>query len=275
MLDRAPYLLGPVGRLVDRICLLPVLVLLLLVSAGASGADLVFVADPWCPYNCEPDSDAPGLIVEVLDFAFTREGHTVSYQVLPWARAIEETRQGAFTGIIGAARPEAPDFIFPHSPIITAIDQFFVVADNPWTYTGQASLEAVCLGAIKGYAYGGFQTTYIQPHRDDPRRIFLATGEAPLSRLVNMLLAGRLDVIVEDRGVMGEFLASRDDAVPLRAAGEVGRDPIFVAFSPVWPGAEELAATLDRALRELTGSGELLTMGQRYGLDSVQLGAAP
>ncbi len=63
-----------------------------LMSAPARAETLLIVADPWCPYNCAPDSTKPGMIVEIVKKAFERHGISVTYETLPWTRAVEETR---------------------------------------------------------------------------------------------------------------------------------------------------------------------------------------
>ena len=55
-------------------------------------ADVITLrADEWCPYNCQPKSQNPGFIIEIAETVFKKAGHTIDYQVMPWARPRSET----------------------------------------------------------------------------------------------------------------------------------------------------------------------------------------
>ena len=53
-------------------------------EAGRNGLltakTVVLVADEWCPYNCAPNSDKPGYVVEIAELVFAEAGHTVIYK---------------------------------------------------------------------------------------------------------------------------------------------------------------------------------------------------
>lgn len=248
--------------------------LFLLTALGCSGTsplpaqaqDLVFAADEWCPYNCEPDAALPGLVVEVIAEVFGAEGMSTAYRVLPWARAIAEARAGTYVGIIGAGRTEAPDFVFPATSAFLACDAFYVVPGSDWSFDGLESLAGRRLGVIRDYSYGPLFETYIRIHEHDPERVFMATGEAPLPRLVQMLRAGRLDVVVENRNVMAWLLKGQGEQPPLREAGTVAQAEVFVAFSPADPRSARLAGIFDRGVQRLQESGRLAEISARYGI---------
>lgn len=47
-------------------------------------ADVItLVADEWCPYNCTPDTDHPGFMIEIAQYAFEHAGHTIVYTTIP------------------------------------------------------------------------------------------------------------------------------------------------------------------------------------------------
>ena len=84
-----------------------------LVASTAIGETISLRADAWCPYTCDPGAAKPGFMIEIAKMALEPAGHKVDYKVLNWARAITETRKGKFTAIVGAAKDDAPDFIYP------------------------------------------------------------------------------------------------------------------------------------------------------------------
>jgi polar amino acid transport system substrate-binding protein len=241
-------------------------VLLLGALAGPAVADeLVLVADQWCPYNCEPGSDAPGFMIELARLAFEPQGHQVTYQVVPWARAIESARAGQYAGIIGAARDEAPDFIFPDEPAAIVSHDFFVPAASKWRFATLESLHDVRLGVIADYSYGSLFDDYVFPNQDDDEKIFVATGDDPLPRIIRMLLTGRVDVVIEDRNVMRQKLKDLGLVDKVITAGTFTREEVFLAFSPARDESGHLAKVFDEAVARLRASGELDRLMEKYG----------
>ena len=79
------------------------LALAVLSPVATAGAEtLTLVADEWCPYNCTPGDEKPGFLVEIVKKVFEPQGFTVDYKIVPWARAIRDTRAGRYSAILGA-----------------------------------------------------------------------------------------------------------------------------------------------------------------------------
>ena len=162
---------------------------------------IIIAADLWCPINCDPESDAPGIMVEIAQEVFSRAGHTVEYHTMPWARAIHAARHGAVTGIIGAFKGDAPDFIFPDNELAKLSGSaLFAVKNFPWRYQGISSLQEVRLGAILHYDYGEEASAYIEEFQGS-EKIDIIAGEDALERNIEKLLAGRIDVVIEAQSV--------------------------------------------------------------------------
>jgi len=243
-----------------------VLFQLLVTPSFVHGDEIVLVADAWCPYNCDPGGNAPGYIVEIAKLAFEREGHQVSYKVIPWARAIEGVRNGIYDGIIGAGKDEVPDFIFPDNEVGRASHCFFVTKESTWKFTGLDALNNVKLGVIKNYSYGTLFNDYIQVNIDNPKRIFIIAGDDPLTRSIRMLLSGRVNVIVEDQNVMAYHFKSRGRDNPLMTAGVVSNEDIYIAFSPANNKSIRYASILDNAMLQFKTSGVLKDLLFKYGI---------
>lgn len=123
-------------------------------SSSIMADTITLRADEWCPYNCTPNSSQIGYMIEIAKEIFESAGHQIDYQTLNWARAIEETRAGKFNGIVGAAKGDAPDFIFPTEALGVSVNAFVTGKDNSWTFTGIESLNGKTLGVIRNYSYG-------------------------------------------------------------------------------------------------------------------------
>lgn len=240
-----------------------------LTSAPARAETLLIVADPWCPYNCAPDSPKPGMIVEIVKKAFERHGISVTYETLPWTRAVEETRAGHYNAIIGALHGDAPDFVFPDKPQAISLMSFFVKAGTEWRYTGMESLNDISLGCIADYSYSTELDSYIRANRRDMRRVQPISGENALEINLQKLAIGRIDAFVEEENVMLYHLSSHDahDGVVLAGSLPLTKDQgLFAAFSPALPSSKKYADILSRETQAMTKDGTIALIMQSYGL---------
>lgn len=237
--------------------------------------EITLVADVWCPYNCKADDTQKGILLEIAKRAFSKQGLHVSYQVVPWARAIEETRTGKYDAIMGAYKSDAPDFIFPEQALAVSHDVFFVSKDSKWKYVNLASLSHVSLGVIRDYAYGEPLDSYIAKHFEDPTRIQVSSGDDALKASVKKLLSGRLQVVVEDRAVMSYYIQQNKLQGQIIEAGEVGSDNVFIAFSPAKPNSKKWARLISDTMLELKSSGAYDQLMSKYGLNDLQTEKQP
>ena len=212
------------------------------------------VADPWCPYTCDPDSSHPGILIEVAKQAFAESGHTIRYISVPWARAIESVRIGQFNGIVGTGPEETPDFIYTPKEILSVDHTFFVRSEDSWRYRGLASLESRKLGVIKGYSHEDLEKKYVQPNISNKDRIVLIHGEEPLPRMLKLLLVERVDTLVEDHIAFVHTLGRNPEFNDVKTAGIYMKEEIFIAFSPSLESSKSYAAILNRFIEAEDGA---------------------
>ncbi len=231
--------------------------------------EIVLVADKWCPYNCAPGDELPGFMVDIAEYAFAKQGHTVRYQLLPWARAIATVRDGLFHGIIGTGRSETPDFVFPSIALGQASQTFYTRKGFSWSYEGLDSLNRITLGVINGYSYGKLLEHYIKPNTDS-KRIQIVSGKTALKQNIEKLTLGRIDALIEDKNVFQYHLHARAAPNEFSAAGVAYTENVYIAFSPKLEQAQVYAALLDKAMTVLRKQGELQAILDKYGLDDWQ-----
>lgn len=238
--------------------------------APLQAATIRLVADEWCPYNCAPEADRPGYMIEIARRVFAEAGHTVEYRNLPWTRSIAEARRGNYEGIVGTTPEDAPDFVFPAQAMGMSASAFWVRAGSDWRYEGLESLDRVSLGVIGGYAYFDALNAYIEQHKRTTARIRPAYGEDAFEKQMSALAQGRIDAFVEDRHVVNYYLYEKGAAGRFKEAGEEVAVPIHIAFSPSLPQAREYADLLGAGVARLRASGELAKILARYGLQDWQ-----
>lgn len=247
---------------------LGVAIILTLLLTSLSRADTItLVADEWCPINCQPDAAQPGYAVEIAGQIFEKAGHKVEYKTLNWSKSIEDARKGLYDGIIGAAKEEAEDFVFPETEIGATANSFFVVKQSDWSFENLDSLGHVCTGIIKSYEYGDEFDEYFARNKDNPQKVQEVSGDNPLEKNLRKLVGGRIDVVIEDRPVADYTIKRLGFQEQIKYAGNDGEPTdFFIAFSPRNPKAAEYAALFSKGLEELRDNGRLLTILSEYGL---------
>ncbi len=251
--------------LTQRILWLLVLIMVLGVTSSATADKITIVADEWSPYNGNPISAKPGYGIEIAQQIFAAVGHNVVYEVVPWVRAIEETRMGKYNAIIGAIKDEAADFIFPEEEFGSANNAFFAKIKSNWQYTGLESLRTQKIGVIKGYYYGSELDLYLKQNQD---RVQYSHGVDPLSKIIKKLLVGRVDVLIEDENVLLHKVRKMGVAGRVVIVGSHSDSNVYIAFSPELEKSKEYAEVFTAGIRKLRDSGELDEILARYGLNS-------
>ena len=248
-----------------RILLTLCLLLLLTLNAGAE--TLTIRADNWPPFNGEPKDAKSGYMIEVLREIYGPLGHKIDYQLLSWDDSLASVRKGQFNAVVGAARDDAVDFIFPQESFGKSSNTFFVLGKSSWVYGGIASLAKVKLGVIEDYAYSDELDDYIKANKKGSK-VLVSRGEEALALLINKLQTGKVDVVVEDASVM--LYSLMELGLPpwqIKAAGAPqDSQDIYIAFAPGIPASKKYAQQFDEGIRKLRASGKLQQILARYNL---------
>lgn len=233
----------------------------------ARAETITIVADSWCPYNCDPSGERPGFMIEIAKKAFEKHGISVEYKIMPWARAIEETRKGKYSAIVGASLQDAPDFIFPNISQGWMQNRFYVGKDSPWRYQGGDSLSKISIGVIAGYSYSDEIDGYLKANRNNPKYVQIVSGDNALEMNLGKLMAGRVGAIIEDTHVIRYYLASHPEFTGVTEAGSIKNSKqshLYIAFSPKHTQSQKYVEILGNEMRYLRASGELGKILARY-----------
>lgn len=225
------------------------------------------LADPWCPYNCEPGSPRPGYVIELLQAALP-PGNALDYRVVPWERALAETADGRadVALVVTSSGVERFGLVVGREPAGMAADCLFVATTSSVRSLRRQDLDRLkSVGIVAGYEYDGPIGAWLQnPAYKD--RIRVTGGVRPAEVNAHNLALGRLDAVVEDAQVMQHVLLQLGLGAKVRQAGCQAAGPVYVGFSPRHPQARQLAERLDHAVQEQRRSGQLARLLTRYGL---------
>jgi polar amino acid transport system substrate-binding protein len=206
-------------------------------------------------------------MIEIAKKAFEKKGIAVEYITMPWDQAIEQTRAGRFTAIIGASKSDAPDFVFPEYEQGWMSNQFFIKKGNKWRYLGKDSLSSITLGVAAGYTYGSTIDNYIRLNKDNAQRVSISSGNNVLADNIEKLSSGKPMAILEDTHVMAYYLAQNKLSDKVTDAGRIpisDNNNLYVAFSPKEKSAKRYAQILSEETEALRASGELEKILTKY-----------
>lgn len=245
------------------------LLLLLAAASTARAETLVIAGDVWCPINCQPGAERPGIFVELAQEIFAESGIEVQYQTLNWARTLHQVRRGELNAAIGAGIEDAPDFVFTPTPVAQSRNCFFTRKDSTWQFTGTPSLAQLRLGVINNYSYGDTLNAYIETNRSNSARIQVASGDQALELSLGKLRRKRVDVVLENAWVVQALLAGQGRTGELREAGCRTPDvPIYLAFSPALESSSRYVALFEQGLQRYRANGRLQELLRAYGVDT-------
>ena len=233
--------------------------LLSVMSLSAGAAQITLVADTWCPYNCEPDGELPGFMVEAATLILGAAGHEVKYILLDdWDQAVVDVREGKYSGVIGASISDAEDFIYPDESMGVSRNLLYVRKGDPWRFAEAASLEGKKAVALSGYTYDAQVDEWIAAN---------ATYVDTLEQAVEMLLSEKADVLFENEYVMSLFSLLNNIQESIEPAGNLESDNVYVGFSPAVPESKEYAKILTEGLKAMKADGSWKALLEKYGLE--------
>ena len=232
---------------------------------------ITIAADYWCPFNCQPNSEYPGYMIEIAQQVFALHDITVNYQIIPWSRALQLCRAGRISAVVGGYKSDAPDFIYPQIEQGMIGFSFFSTMDHSWQYQGITSLDNQLLAVADGYAYSETLDRYIGKYQDDSSRIYSAFGDKPLTENIALLEQGLIDVLIETKSVFwyrSEQLNKRHKFIMVGVLAPA--EPAYISFSPAIDESRKYARLLSQGTEQLRASGELSKILAKYGLSDWQ-----
>jgi len=241
-------------------------------NGNTNGKVLVFCSDPWPPYANNVNDIEEGYLVELVRNIYEPLGYRVIYVNKPWARCIEETRNGIVDSVLGASPAEAPGLVYPKIDAAKQRAAFFTLKDSVWLYKDISSLKKIRLGVIKDYIYDKKIFAYIKSI-EGSHALYETTGNEALRRLLEALFQKRIDAFVENEKVLQYTLKKmglKRDTV--RFAGFASEeDPLCVPFSPKRKDAAVLAKQFDDGFTRLMKEGKLKKIMKKYGISEDEI----
>lgn len=221
-----------------------------LVNAAEKPIQLVAAADPWPPYIDEKHPMG-GVSVQIADAALRTQGYTVRNLIMPWARAMEETKKARVDLILDAwwSKERSRDFMFSR-PYINGPVKFIKRKADPFRYSDLSSLKGKSIALVRNYAYGDdfLNTTNYEP--------VLVTQ---FLQGVHMLALNRVDLAIENELVArSRLLNDAPELIPKIEFVDqaLGDNYVYLISSYQHPKHMEIIGAFNKGLAIILENGE-------------------
>ncbi|MCW9045429.1 MAG: transporter substrate-binding domain-containing protein [Alphaproteobacteria bacterium] len=169
--------------------LLLLTVFLALTKTVSAEVTLKLVNDPWPPYT-GMNLPGKGVATEIVVTALNKAGYKTSMHFAPWARALEGTISGTYDILLTTSFTKERAKVVAYSePYLGNVIRFIKLESKAYHFDQLDDLHHLNIGVVRGYVY--------EPMFDKSELIYKIENTL-LENNLRMLLAGRLDLVVED-----------------------------------------------------------------------------
>lgn len=222
-------------------------------------ATLTAAQDPWPPF-ITGDPNMPGISVEVVTAAMKTQGYDVQFKVMPWARALDEVKNGR-VDLLPATwyTKERTAFLRYSTPYIENELSFIKLVGNPFEYDGLASLQGKNVGIVRGYGYNSdFMTdkNFNRPESGD-----LVTN-------LKKLMSKRIDLTIEDKVVALSIM--KEKGIPASQFAftnkSLSRSPVHVTSGIANPNSQKYIDAYEKGIAAIQQNGTFDAILKKYGI---------
>jgi polar amino acid transport system substrate-binding protein len=239
-----------------------VVTLTLCFLASAVLADTFSAAgDPYLPYG-DPDNPNGGLGLEIIRAAFKTQGHEVTMEYVPWARAESGIKNGTYDILPFTWRTDARAKVMLFGTAYAVGNVRFIKRKgDPFEFNGLESLKGKLVGTVRGYEYGDAFGASNMFHREDAKELMTN---------IKQLLRQRLDLTLEDEIVARSIINSKDPEA-LKGIEFVKNplsvNPLYITVGLQNPRAQEIIGAFNRGLDIIRINGTYDKIFKKYGME--------
>jgi polar amino acid transport system substrate-binding protein len=215
--------------------------------------------DPWPPFI---SSDAQsGISVEIVTAAFETQGKTLKMQSAPWARALDNVKNGKTDVLIATwFTQERTSYLVYSDEYMKNEIKFIKRADDPFEYTDMKSLDGKNVGIVRGYGYGDEFLNATNFTKNETKDLI-----GNLRKLVNK----RIDLTLEDEAVASSIMMIQNGVDRSQFAftkGALSVNPLHVTSGTKNPKSKDLVAAFNKGLKAIKDNGTYAKILAKYGI---------
>jgi polar amino acid transport system substrate-binding protein len=253
----------------NRPALLILTLTAILLGRPLQAEPLLLVANDWCPYNCGAQDANKGYLVDLLGQIFADVGEKIEYREVPWSRAIKMVQENKANGLLAVTQQGARGLLLS-PPVGVDSSCFYVAKNSTLQVPNMAQLRQLRLGVIQdfvSYDGGGELDKYIAS-KPAGERVITASGTQALESNFKKIIAGRVDLVIENCNV-GDYSLQRFGLTEqIRNTGNLPyyHPSLHIGFYSQDPRAPVWAELIGKAISEKRRNGELAKILHKYGL---------
>ena len=229
-------------------------------AAASHALTITAAGDPYPPYG-DPNHPDGGLGMEIIRAAYKTQGHEVTMEYVPWARAETGVKNGTYDIVPFTWRTDArvKVLLFSSAFAVGSV-RFIKRKDDPFEFQGMKSLNGKRIGTVLGYGYGDafMQST-----------AFARENGKDLSTNIKKLLRNRIDLTLEDEIVARSSLSAKDplllDQIEF-VKTPLSVNPLYVTAGLQNPRAQEIIGAFNKGLEIIKANGTYDSIFKKYGV---------
>ena len=234
----------------------------LMALAVASNAMTITAAgDPYPPYG-DPKIPDGGLGMEIIRAAYKTQGHEVTMEYVPWARAEAGVKNGSYDIVPFTWRTEARAKVLLFSSAFAVGNVRFIKRKgDPFEFNGLESLNGKRIGTVLGYGYGDAfmqSTDFVRENGKD------------LTTNIKKLLRNRIDLTLEDEIVARAAIGAEDPKLLEQiefVKAPLSVNPLYVTAGLQNPKAQEIIGAFNKGLEVIKANGTYDKIFKKYGVE--------
>lgn len=248
------------------ICKATLILFMLLFVRGVQAETLHFSTLDWCPFVCPQDKEKPGFLVEYVQTIFKNTPYKIKIKAYPWSRAIKYTESGETLALLGPAKEEAPNLIFPKSEIGQQRFCFFTRTEDSWMFGQPSSV----MGRTVMVPQDAFPAA-LNEYRHKAQFKFRPYNNDYVRLVLEMLRVKRIDTILLTYNSMMNFLSAQPFVrQEIKYANCISKQNLYLAFTPnikKRAQVDKVMAVFEREIALLRKKNYLQDLLVKYQLD--------
>jgi polar amino acid transport system substrate-binding protein len=197
-----------------------------------------------------------GILIDITNKIYAKD-YDIEYIMQPWSRAIKNVSVGNIDALLGVAKNEAPNLVFPPSALFSQRFCFYTNVDDNWHYQGLTSL----VNRTILYPQDALPSELIE--LPDSIKLIAMSYTNDLEQFIKFLKAGRTDTLLFVETSMQHHF-SRSTSTKLKSAGCLLAQDIFLAFTPLSSENETLIKKIEHAMPLMIREGKIKALADKY-----------
>lgn len=218
----------------------------------------------WAPfYGSKLEKD--GVVSEIAREALRRAGHTVTYNYMPWKRAMSEAARGQkYHALMGCwyKKEREKSFAFSKETMMDASPHFLAPKDSTISISKPSDLNGLTIGIVRGFAisdplkklFKSKRSTHFKVNR---KKIFF-----------KLFKKQRVDIVMDNIFVIQESFRKNFPGQKFNLK-KVGSDffngQLYMCWSRKYPGIQKFVDDFDFQLKGMKVDGSIQKIKKNFG----------